>query len=75
MSIRLELSMYKDNNEGKSSSINETYYYEIIHGGNSSEVIEECLRRRKQWKLYERVSDDYFFVSNANNSIDRKSVV
>ena len=29
---------------------NVEYYYKIIYGGNSSETIEECLKRRSQWK-------------------------
>ena len=49
----------KENNEN-------IYYYEIIYGGNSSEVIDECLRRRKQWRLYSRLGEEY--LPNYNNT-------
>ena len=40
-------------NEPKSLDDNVIYYYQIIHEGNSSEVIEECLKRRGQWKKFD----------------------
>ena len=41
------------------------YYYEIIYGGNSSEVIEECLKKRNQWKIYSKTGEE--FTQNYNN--------
>ena len=58
-----------DLNEGKNASKlfnnDNTYYYEIIYGGNNSEVIEECLKRRNQWKIYNRTGEE--FAPNYNN--------
>ena len=44
------------------------YYYEILYGGNNSEVIENCLKRRNQWKVYQKSNDDYFLFYNNNNT-------
>ena len=67
-----KFEMFNDSKEGKNNSnlFNDSiYYYEIIYGGNSSEIIEECLKRRNQWKVYQRTNDDYnFFYNNVNNS-------
>ena len=63
-----KFEFYNESNEAKKDTklFNDNiYYYEIIHGGNSSEVIEECLRRRKQWKLYNRSGEEY--TQNFNN--------
>ena len=61
--------LFSDINEGKNSSKlfnnDNTYYYEIIYGGNSSEVIEECLKRRYQWKIYYRSGEE--LTQNFNN--------
>ena len=61
--------LFSDINEGKNSSKlfnnDNTYYYEIIYGGNSSEVIEECLKRRSQWKIYYRSGEE--LTQNFNN--------
>ena len=65
--------LYNESKEGKISKLfnpeNNIYYYEIIYGGNSSEVIEECLKRRKQWRLYNRFGEEYSsnFINNNNN--------
>ena len=61
--------LFSDINEGKNSSKlfnnDNTSYYEIIYGGNSSEVIEECLKRRNQWKIYYRSGEE--LTQNFNN--------
>jgi len=60
--------LYSESNEGNKVTklFNDNiYYYEIIYGGNSSEVIEECLKRRNQWKLYNRAGEEY--TQNFNN--------
>ena len=61
--------LFSDINEGKNSSKlfnnDNTYYYEIIYGGNSSEAIEECLKRRSQWKIYYRSGEE--LTQNFNN--------
>jgi hypothetical protein len=55
------------------------YYYQIIHEGNSSEVIEECLKRRGHWKKYNpdeihtnnpttNTSNNGSFIDNNNNN-------
>ena len=49
------------------------YFYEIIYGGNSSEIIENCLKRRNQWRVYQRSNDDYFFSYNNNNNNNANS--
>ena len=60
---------FSEINEGKNVSKlfnnDNIYYYEIIYGGNSSEVIEECLKRRNQWKIYNRTGEE--FTQNYNN--------
>ena len=66
-----KFEIFNDSKEGKNNSnlFNDTiYYYEIIYGGNSSEIIEECLKRRNQWKVYQRTNDDYFCYNNINNN-------
>ena len=66
-----KFEIFNDSKEGKSNSnlFNDSiYYYEIIYGGNSSEIIEECLKRRNQWKVYQRTNDDYFCYNNINNN-------
>ena len=40
------------------------YYYQIIHEGNNSEVIEECLKRRGHWKKYN--NEEIHNVNNKN---------
>ena len=64
--------LFSDINEGKNSSKlfnnDNTYYYEIIYGGNSSEVIEECLKRRNQWKIYYRSGEELTQNFNSVNS-------
>ena len=60
---RLELII---NEENKIISDNTFYYYEIIHGGNNSEIIEKCLKKRGQWKLYERGNDNYIYSNSIN---------
>ena len=62
-----KFELYNESNEGKNNKLynnDGTYYYEIIYGGNSSEVIEECLKRRNQWKLYNRNGEEYFQNNN-----------
>ena len=81
-----KFELYNESKEGKISKLfnpeNSTYYYEIIYGGNSSEVIEECLKRRKQWKLYNRSGEEctlnynnnlYFPMNNINNTSNGNS--
>ena len=68
-----KFELFNDSKEGKNNShLNKNdniYFYEIIYGGNSSEIIEDCLKRRNQWKVYQRNNDDYFlFYNNINNS-------
>ena len=67
-----KFEIFNDSKEGKNSSSlfnDNIYYYEIIYGGNSSEIIEECLKRRNQWKVYQRANDDYnFCYNNFNNN-------
>ena len=67
-----KFEMFNDSKEGRNNSnlFNDNiYYYEIIYGGNSSEIIEECLKRRNQWKVYQRANDDYnLLFNNINNS-------
>ena len=40
------------------------YYYQIIHEGNRSETIEECLKRRGHWKKYN--NEEIHNVNNKN---------
>ena len=74
-----KFDLYNDMNEGKNSSKlfnnDNTYYYEIIYGCKSSEVFEECLKRRNQWKLYNRLGEEYYSqniisspINNTNNN-------
>jgi hypothetical protein len=68
-----KFELFNDSKEGKNNSHlyknDNIYFYEIIYGGNSSEIIEDCLKRRNQWKVYQRNNDDYFlFYNNINNS-------
>ena len=66
-----KFEIFNDSKEGKNNSnlFNDNiYYYEIIYGGNSSEIIEDCLKRRNQWKVYQRTNDDYFCYNNINNN-------
>ena len=74
-----KFEIFNDSKEGKNTSNlynnDNIYYYEIIYGGNSSEIIEECLKRRNQWKVYQRNNDDYNFNynninNNSNNNIN-----
>ena len=77
-----KFEIFNESKEGKNNSNlyknDNIYFYEIIYGGNSSEIIEDCLRRRNQWKVYQRNNDDYFFCynninnnsSNINNSLN-----
>ena len=64
-----KIEFFSEINEGKNVSKlfnnDNIYYYEIIYGGNSSEVIEECLKRRNQWKIYNRTGEE--FTQNYNN--------
>ena len=72
-----KFEIFNDSKEGKNNSnLNNNdniYYYEIIYGGNSSEIIEDCLKRRNQWKVYQRVNDDYNFCYNNMNNINNNS--
>ena len=61
-------NLFKEEKTGKISYCNDTYYYEIIHGGNSSESIEKCLKKRGQWKIYIKSNDDYLINTNFNVS-------
>ena len=75
-----KFEIFNDSKEGKNNSNifnNENiYFYEIIYGGNSSEVIEDCLRRRNQWKVYQRTNDDYnFCYNNINSNISLNSPI
>ena len=70
-----KFEIFNDSKEGKNNSNlynnDNIYFYEIIYGGNSSEIIEECLKRRNQWKVYQRANDDYnFCYNNINNNIN-----
>ena len=58
-------------NDPKNIDDNITYYYQIIHEGNSSEVIEECLKRRGHWKKFN--SDEMHSINNKNNSLNGSS--
>ena len=44
---------------------NITYYYQIFHEGNSSQVIENCLKRRGQWKKF---NSEEIHINNSNNN-------
>ena len=44
----------KNKNDEKLKNNTNIYTYYIFHSGNSSESIEQCLQKRKQWKLYEK---------------------
>ena len=71
--------IYNESNEGKNVTKlydnDNTYYYEIIYGGNSSEVIEECLKRRGQWKLYYRSGEDYYTQNyNLNSPVNSSPI-
>ena len=72
-----KFEMFNDSKEGKNNSNlynnDNIYYYEIIYGGNSSEIIEDCLKRRNQWKVYQRINDDYNFCYNNMNNISNNS--
>ena len=76
-----KFELYNESNEGNKVAklfSDNIYYYEIIYGGNSSEVIEECLKRRNQWKLYNRSGEEYTqninnIYSPTNNSNNSKS--
>ena len=68
-----KFELLNESKEGKNCSNlyknDNIYYYEIIHGGNSSEIIENCLKRRNQWKLYQRNNEDFcLFYNSMNNS-------
>jgi len=54
-------------NDPKNITDNTTYYYKIIHEGNNSEVIEECLKRRGNWKVFTG-EENHLYYSNSNNS-------
>ena len=54
-------------NDPKNITDNTTYYYKIIHEGNNSEVIEECLKRRGNWKVFTG-EENHIYYSNSNNS-------
>ena len=73
-----KLDIYSESNDGKNVSKlfnnDNTYYYEIIYGGNSSEVIEECLKRRGQWKLYYRSEEYYTQNCNINSPINSSPI-
>ena len=66
-------NLFKEEKNGKISYCNDTYYYEIIHGGNSSESIENCLKRRGQWKVYIKSNDDYLINTDINISSSQNS--
>ena len=78
-----KFEIFNDSKDGKNTSHlynnDNIYYYEIIYGGNSSEIIEECLRRRNQWKVYQRTNDDYCFnynnIINNNNNLNVNSSI
>ena len=44
----------KNKNDEKLKNNTNIYTYYIFHSGNSSESIEQCLQKRKQWKLYDK---------------------
>ena len=54
-------------NDPRNITDNTTYYYKIIHEGNNSEVIEECLKRRGNWKIFTG-EENHLYCSNSNNS-------
>ena len=54
-------------NDPRNITDNTTYYYKIIHEGNNSEVIEECLKRRGNWKVFTG-EENHLYCSNSNNS-------
>ena len=71
-----KFEFFNDSKDGKNTSQlynDNIYFYEIIYGGNSSEIIENCLKRRNQWRIYQRSNDDYFFSYNNNNNINANS--
>ena len=53
-----KIELLNETDKDKKSYNDKIYYYEIIYFGNSSQVIEQCLKRRKQWKKYERIIDE-----------------
>ena len=66
---RLELAI-DEKTEAKYITDDTFYYYELIHGGNNSEIIEECLKRRGQWKEYDKSNDG----NNYNNQQLKKNI-
>ena len=54
-------------NDPKNIDDNTTYYYKIIHEGNSSVVIEECLKRRGHWKVFTGEEKHYVNSMPSNN--------
>ena len=66
---RLELAI-DDKTESKNITDDTFYYYELIYGGNNSEIIEECLKRRGQWKKYDKSDND----NSYNNQQLKKSI-
>ena len=56
-------------NDPKNLDDNVTYYFQIIHEGNNSEVIEDCLKRRGHWKKYytEDIHINNSKINNSNN--------
>ena len=71
-----KFELFNDSKEVKNNSnlYNDCiYYYEIIYGGNSSEIIEECLKRRNQWRVYQRINDDYNFCYNNINNMNNNN--
>ena len=59
------------NNDLKIIDDKVVYYYQIIHEGNNSEVIEECLKRRGHWKKYNpeeiHTNNNNVNVNSSNN--------
>ena len=50
------------------------YYYQIIHEGNSSEIIEECLKRRGHWKIFNNELHNSNNISSNNGSFTENNI-
>ena len=62
-----------NSNEPKPLDDNIIYSYQIIHEGNSSEVIEECLKRRGHWKKFNS-EELHNSISQKNGNISEKKI-
>ena len=65
------LNLYSNLNEVKKIDDDTIYYYQINHEGNSSEVIEQCLKRRGHWKLFN--NEEMHNNNNSSSNIEKNS--